>query len=66
METIISSIELGEYTLVAQRILRARNIELGDDPRTEIQVAVSLGHLTLDEELAAKLNVELPAARAEV
>lgn len=66
METIISSIEIGEYTLIAQRILHARNIELGDDPRTEIQVAVSLGHLTLDEELAAKLNVELPAARAEV
>jgi hypothetical protein len=40
----------GELQLLAQNILQARNYELGDDPRTEIEVAQALGFLTIDDE----------------
>lgn len=47
-------------------MLRAQNVELGDDPATELQVAVRLGYLTLDPAIAEQFNVQLPNPRAGV
>lgn len=45
-----------ELQLLARQMLRARNIELGDDPRTEIEVARELGILILEAELAENIQ----------
>lgn len=61
----MNSIQRGEYTQLAQHILRANRVELGDDPRDVIQVAHDIGKLTLDAELKAELGIRVPVA-AEV
>ena len=44
-------LERSELQSLAQTLLRSNNIELGDDPRTEIEVAQALGYLTIENEL---------------
>lgn len=48
----------GEVQILAQTLLRSNSIELADDPRDEISVALALGYLTLSDEL--RLQIGLP------
>lgn len=57
-------IQLGDLQLLAQFMLRANNVELGDDPRSEIEVARQEGYLTIEVELCEELGlppIEQPA-----
>ena len=44
-------LQRSELQTLAQTLLRSNNVELGDDPRTEIEVAKALGYLTVDNEI---------------
>ena len=43
-------LERSDLQILAQALLRSNNIELGDDPRDEIEVAKALGYLSITEE----------------
>ena len=44
-------LERSELQSLAQMLLRSNNVELGDDPQNEIEVARALGYLTVQPEL---------------
>ena len=49
-EEIPPSLSHRELQPLAQAILRSRGIELFDDPRTEVEVAIDLGYLSLSDQ----------------
>lgn len=61
----MSNIAYGELQLLARHLLRSNNYELFDDPRSEIEVAMALGLLSLGPELAQAARLPILAA-AEV
>lgn len=48
IEETVVSLQPRELQPLARAILRARNVELFDDPRSEVEVAIALGYLTLE------------------
>jgi hypothetical protein len=46
-----------ELQPLAQALLRSHGVELFDDPRTEVEVAVQLGFLSLNDELGRTLTL---------
>lgn len=49
-EEIPPSLHPRELQPLAQAILRARGVELFDDPRSEVEVAIAMGYLSLQND----------------
>lgn len=49
-EELTGSLHARELQPLAQALLRAHGVELFDDPRSEVEVAIDLGYLSLQNE----------------
>jgi hypothetical protein len=57
-EELPASLQLRELQPLAQALLRSHGVELFDDPRTEVEVAIDLGYLSLHNESGQRLILD--------
>jgi hypothetical protein len=57
-EELPASLQLRELQPLAQALLRSHGVELFDDLRTEVEVAIDLGYLSLHNESGQRLILD--------